>query len=227
MRLKPHLINDVIKYPVYIRVTFKRENQRFASQWINYPLTENEFNNTQRIKDLCNYEKSIIEFIIDSSKNIDEINISSRLTKSVDSVIECFIDTTLNIKETKNQIINYIIEKTELTETIINPYVNFDYLKCEDWNLLNQKVNFDDETKKRVYYLAMLIEFENKKYKSDSDKYEVNGILNFYEWEAKSAKTKFIDFAKLKNFINNETILKITQLFDLQIKNWFNIDNYG
>jgi len=226
-KLKPHIIDGVLKYPVYVRATFLRQNQRFVSEWINYLISEVEFENDQRIINLCNYEKSIIQYVIESGRKIETINIKSRISQSTRSIVECFIEITLKPKQTKNIIINYITEKTGLTKTIISPYVNFDYMNFNDWILLTQKVDFDDETQKNALFLAMLLEFEEKEYPTKSNEYEVGQIINFYEWEVKNAKTKFVKFAKTKNFINNKDILKIIQNIDNHLIEWFSFDNYA
>lgn len=78
-RLKPHLINEVIKYPVYVRVTYLRKNHKIKSQWINYPISEFEFKHDKRIKKIIEYETQIINEILTNGKNPESANLISRL----------------------------------------------------------------------------------------------------------------------------------------------------
>ena len=156
-KLKPHFINGEIKYPLYIRVTFGRKNSRISSQWLAFPISDNEFENDKRIKKIIDYENQIIKEILTNGKNPESANLISRLRYSTEPVSECFLGWTLIEKEVKEQIIRFINIKTELNEKVITPFVKLDYINSIGWVEMCEKGVFNDETKQILHNICSLL----------------------------------------------------------------------
>lgn len=223
-KLKPHLIMGVLKYPVYVRVTYGRKNSRFTSQWINYPISEKEFETNKTILDLVEYETQIINEILTNGKNPENANLISRLRYSTEPVSECFLGWTFDPKEAKEQILSFIIKKTELNEAVINPFVRVDYIDSVGWIDLVEKEVFNDETKQKALFLALLLDFEQEYYPVTSKEYEANGIWNFYEWRKNNGKNRFLEYAKKRKLMSIDEVEKIIELFDNDIIEWSSFD---
>ena len=56
-------------YPVYIRISYGRKNQRIKSLWIHHDVTEKEFEKDERVKRIIKYESDIIEYIFSNQLN--------------------------------------------------------------------------------------------------------------------------------------------------------------
>ena len=225
-RLKPLIVDGVLKYTVYVRVTYDRKNNRFTSQWINYPISENELEISEIIGNLVKYETRIINEILTNAKYPESINLISRLRYSTVQISECFLNYTLDPKKVKQQIRSFIIQKTELKENIINPYVNVDHIDSLGWLELSERGVFDNETKLKTIFLAMLLDFQEKNY-PDLMEYEAGRILNFYEWGQNNGKNMFVEYSKMRNLLTENNVLGIIQEFDIQIDEWRSFDMLG
>ncbi len=221
--LKPSLMKGVFKYPVYVRVTYNRMNHKLKSQWINYPVSESEFGKTA-IKKIAEYETNIITTILEYEKEIDKINITSRLTFSFDYVSKCFLSHVLGENKVKEQIISFIEKKTELDDSVISPYVRLDYIEAKGWFDLAEKGVFIKEYQSKIIFLGLLMEFEKLNYHFLSEEYEPHGIFNFYEWFKNSGKERFIKFALDKAILKELEIISIAEMLDKQIVNWIAFD---
>ena len=223
-KLKPEIINGITQYPVYIRITYGRENERIKSLWLYHSVSEFEFENNATIKNLKDYETELIKDILYNNIRNENVNIQYRLIHSLVPLSKCFIDYTLSLNEIQTQTLKYICDKSELSEGIIFKYVKLNDLHYSEWIELADKIIFEKETNERIKYLVILLKFESIFYPNTSERFEVGNILNFYEWKKSDVKQKFLKFAKDENLLPISVINVITEIFDTDIIVWRSID---
>jgi len=218
-RLKPLLIGEVVKYPVYVRVTFGRENHKIKSLWIPNHISEYEFENDRRVLNLIDYEKNMITDIIIIERESPNIQLSNRLIYSNLPIRDCFFSYQLK-QNIERQLLELITSKTGISTKLIE--LNIGYYNYELWiESINKRI-YDDETQTKTLFFKMLLEFESKNYTSEiKDNYEVSKLLNFYEWRANKAKANFINYTTERNLLSNIEVNKLVQIFDNDIFEWF------
>ncbi|WP_321287822.1 hypothetical protein [uncultured Sunxiuqinia sp.] len=212
-QVKPSIIKGIEKYPVYVRASFGRKNERFRSVWLYNSVSEKEFANRD-IKKIIDYEKDIISDILVNNDEVENVNLKSRLQYSIDSISNCFIGFTLNRESVGRQIVDFIIEKTTLSEGIIWKYVRIDELFSDNWFELAEKGVFDKDTEKIAIYLGLLLKFEHLYYGQNSEEFEPGDILNYFEWEKNGARARFLEFVKDENILKKNDVIIISQSFD-------------
>jgi len=220
-RLKPHLIDNVLKHPVYVRVAYGRKNYRFASQWVNFRVSETEFEDDKEILETLDYEKRVILEIIEMAMYSESINIPSRLRTSFDSVSECFLVYCGRDKTFKDDIIDYLAKCADINKGIINHFVDLEYIDSEGWKELVQKGAFSDENKKQVLFLAMLLEYYEKQLN------EEGCIFGFYEWRRQNGKSKFTAYASKLHLIDNKDVEQFCRELDQKLVEMVAIDYLG
>ena len=210
-----------LAYPVYIRVSYERTNQRIKSKWIHFDVTEREFETDKRIQEVKAYETEIINDIFQCQNTTNFDDISAKLKFYLDSLIELYIKLTLPKKDITEYILCFICLKTGLNKHVLNPYISYkdiiDYSHTDWYELLNKDI-FPDPLKNKIIYLALLKEFESVYYEKDAEDYEVGNILNYHEWKNKGAKKNFLHFAAEKNLLDSSILIEITDAFNLSIK---------
>lgn len=223
-KLKPRLIDNTLKYPVYVRVSYGRNNERIKSEWIDNPVSEIEFEDNEFLQNLKNYEREIIADILeDGNTSIKDMYLAARLRTSTRCVSECFFNNMLNQKEIKQQIINYICLKTNLSTENIYPYIRLDYIKISGWKeLLLTGIFYSTVSQKLIYYINLL-EFIDKYYPDTI--LESNIIVNYipgetlvyHEWKKKGGKEKFLAYLYSSDILSSTTIESITKEFDKKL----------
>lgn len=217
-------------YPVYIRISFGRKNQRIKSKWINFDATEKEFEIDNRIQEIKAYEAAVISDIF-RHQDRDDFDIGTKLTLYLEDIIEHYIGWIIQKDEITTCITDFICSKTGLNKHVLNPYVSYksivDY-SHEDWYELLDKNVFPEVLKNKILYLAILNEFKSINYKDEALEYEVGKILNYHEWKNRGAQSAFICFAENKKVIEHSVINEITELFDVVLKqkvhdNWLSL----
>ena len=158
-RLKPSHVNGQLEYPVYVRVSYDRKNERVKSVWLNYTCSENDFHNDKRIIALKQYEAEIIEDIINSNDDKTSIVLKARLENSQIEVTNIFLNWMFQKDEIKNQLIEYISNKANISKDILNPFFRVE-LNSEQWRELFNKDIFKQPTQDKIKYLYMLLSFE-------------------------------------------------------------------
>lgn len=226
-RLKPLNINGLEKYPVYIRVTYARKNHKINSTWIVHKLSEYEFENDLKIQQIKEYESDLIKDILTNGKDIDNVNLRSRLLYTQQQVSECFFEWTLGIQDIKQELINYMSNNTGLSKEIFEKYVRLADLYYPYWLELANKKIFDEQTEKRLIYFALLLKFESLYYPNNSFDFAPGEICNYYEWGKLNIKKKFLSFVKNENLLPNEEINNITEVFDNHLIEWRSFDMRG
>ncbi len=217
-RLKPLLVGEVVKYPIYVRVTFKRENHKIKSLWIQNHLSEYEFENDKKVKELIEYEKNIITEIIIIEREAENIPLNNRLIYSTLPIRDCFFGHHLK-QDIERQLLELITYKTGISSKLIN--LNIGYYNYNLWIESIDKNIFDDETQTKSLLFKMLLEFESKHFTTEvKDNYEVGELLNFYEWMKNNAKENFISYTSERNLINKIEVKKLVQLFDNDLIEW-------
>lgn len=210
-----------LAYPVYIRISYERANQRIRSRWIHFDVTDREFEEDKRIQEVKLYETEIISDILQSQESSNFDNIGAKLNYYLDNLIELYVKMMIRKKEIVEYILNFICSKTGLNRHILNPYVSYndivDY-SHDDWYELIDKNVIPDSMKNTIIFLALLNEFEAMYYKDEADDYEVGNILNYHEWKNKGAQKRFLDFANDKALLNNPTLIEMVEAFNLGIK---------
>ena len=217
-RLRASFFNNALEYPVYVRVSYGRKNERIKSDWIVHPCSEYDFENNEHIIKLKEYESEIINDIIEMSGDND-FDLSARLGCSQDYITELFKDFMFDKNEIKEQVINYVSEKANISKSILNPYFRNE-LSFEGWRELYEKNVFNDETKEKVIYLSMLLEFEEENYPPLPQTvmgYRAGCDFVFHEWKNKKKEIEFLEFAKKKNILPLSKTQKITKEFNNKI----------
>lgn len=218
-RLKPTLIKNVLEYPVYVRVSYGRNNDRIKSDWFVHPCSEYDFENDKHILELKQYESEIISDIL---KNSDDKHfyLSARLGHSKNHITEIFLGYMFDKYEIIEQITSFVSEKTKISKTILNPYFRTE-LDANEWKELYEKDIFTTETKEKVMYLSMLLEFEEKHYPPLPDNvfgYRAGCIFVFHEWKNKNKKVEFMQFAEKKNVLQKNKLVEITKKFEYNLQ---------
>ena len=213
-KLKASERNGILEYPVYVRVSYGRKNERIKSDWIVHPCSEYDFENDKHISELKQYENDIIRDILKRS-NDEHFYLSARLGHTTTRLTDIYMDM-FDKYEIKEQVISFISEKTKISKSILTPYFRTE-LEAEQWKELYEKDVFTKETKEKVMYLYMLLEFENKHYPPLPDNvfgYRAGCIFVFHEWESKNKKAEFLKFAESKNILEKNILLELTQKFE-------------
>ena len=205
-------------YPVYIRISYGRKNQRIKSLWIHHDVTEKEFEKDERVKRIIKYESDIIEYIFSNQLN-DEFDIKSKFAMYLDDILNSYIGWVINIKEVINEMISYISIKSGIDPHMLNPFLTNTYLSeyytYSDWYELSQKNIFTDDIQSKIIYLSILMEFISINYKDDGEEYEVGAVLNYYEWKKKDGEANFLSFAYNKGLLDKNRINEITKTFNI------------
>lgn len=205
-------------YPVYIRISYGRKNQRIKSLWIHHDVTEKEFENDERVKRIIKYESDIIEYIFSNQLN-DDFDVKSKFAMYLDDILNSYIGWVINIKEVISEMISYISTKSGIDPHMLNPFLTNTYLSeyytYSDWYGLAQMNIFTDDIKSKIIYLSILMEFISINYKDDKEDYEVGSVLNFYEWRRKDGEANFLSFAYKKGLLDKNIINEITKTFNV------------
>lgn len=212
-RLKPSVVNGVLEYPVYVRVSYERKNERIKSDWIVHTCSDYNFENDKQILDLKKYETEIITDILRDSKD-EHFNLSARLGHSQNYITDIFLGYMFDKNEVKNQIINFVNKKTGISCDILTPFFRLDYFKTNHWKELFEKDIFSESTKDRVKYLYMLYLFKEKHYPPLEDNifgYKAGCIFIYHEWKNKNKEKEFLKFAKKHNLLNSSALNEITK----------------
>lgn len=208
-------------YPVYIRISYGRKNQRIRSLWIHHDVTEREFEVDDRVKRISKYESDIIEYIFAHQLN-DDFDIKSMFAMYMDSILHSYQGWVLNIKNVVSELISFISIRSGLNSHLLNPYLSngyiTDYYSYSDWYELVQFNIFSDDVRNKITYLAMLEEYISMYYKDDKDDYEIGTVLNYYEWRNKNGETNFLSFAYKKELLNKDIINDITKFFNARME---------
>lgn len=225
-RLRPSFINGVFEYPVYLRVSYGRKNERVKSDWIVHTCSEHDFHNDIHIIELKQYESEIVSDIVKQAGD-KEFNLSARLSHSKNNISDIFLGYMFDKHEIKNQIIDYVSIKADISKSILNPYFNTE-LHYYQWTELYEKEIFNDKTKEKIIYLSMLLEFEEINYPLLGDNvfgYRAGCIFVFHEWENRNKETDFIRFAESKNILSLKQLKEITKKFNsmLLLNNMFDL----
>ena len=222
-RLKPLLVGEVVKYPVYVSANYKGHDHKFKSIWIKNRLSETEFQDNKTIKELIEYEKNIINEIVIFEREAVNIDFNSHLLHSTFSITNLFLRGVL-IVEMIEQLLEFIEEKTKLDLEFINLNINWNNLKF--WvNSMNSEI-YKPETQTKIRYYFMLLMFEDNYYTpTENNVLTAGSVLNFYEWKKNGAREKFIKFATEKDFSSNSDLISLTQIHDNLINKWI-IDGY-
>lgn len=220
-----------LAYPVYIRISYGRKNQRIKSCWIHFDVTEREFEEDKRVQEVIEYETSII-YDIFKYQHDDIFDISTKLRFYLEDIVGHYVGWVIMADEIANFIRNYICQKANIkNKHILNPYINYrdieDY-HSDDWYELAEKDVFPSTLKDKVLYLALLLDFQSLFYKDNTMDYEVGEVLNYHEWKNRGAKEVFLQFAEKKQIINESKLLEITKIFDVCLSNkihsnWFTV----
>lgn len=208
-------------YPVYIRISYERANQRIRSRWIHFDVTDREFEFDKRIQEVKLYETEIINDILQSQESSSFEDIGAKLRFYLGNLIQLYINMVIQRKEIVECILSYICAKTGLNRHLLNPYVSSDDIadySHDDWYELITKDVIPDSMRNSIIFLALLNEFEAMYYKHEADDYEVGNILNYHEWKNKGAQKRFFDFANDKALLNNSTLTEMIEAFNLLIK---------
>lgn len=223
-RLKPSPNGDLLEYPVYVRVSYGRKNERLKSEWIIHPCSDFDFENNKGLLDLIEYEAKIIRFIFEIKKD-GSFNLSSRLSLSTDSVTQHYLGWVLDSNEIVKAIIVYISDKTGLSEGILNPYVRIE-LCGNEWLELANKNIFTKDTSDRVVYFSMLLDFEKEFYPYTVGRYGYVAAVElvYYLWEKEGGKEKFCTYAKARGLLSIDTLNQITELFDKCLYSTYTFD---
>lgn len=224
-RLKPSFRNGAVEYPVYVRVSYGRKNERLKSVWIIHPCSENDFMNDSRIIELMTYESEIINDIIQSANNDDYI-LSARLGHSKVSIIDIFLDSMFTKNEIKSQVINYICNKSNISKSILNPFFKFDNLNADQWKELIEKDIFTEATKERIKYLYLLLKYEDTEFLVNNNLYELRAgnFFVYHEWKNKNKSNLFLKFALNEKILPKESLFNITKEFDHILQIYSKID---
>jgi hypothetical protein len=218
-RLKATQRYGVLEYPVYIRVSYGRKNERVKSDWIVHPCSEFDFEDDKYILELNQYENEIIKYILKGHDD-EYFNLSARLGHSQAYLTEIFLGYMFDKYEIKDQIIAFISEKTNISKSILNPYVK-DELSSKEWKELYSKEIFNNNTKEKIVYLSMLLEFKEKNYPPLPDEvfgYRAGCIFVFHEWKNKNKKAEFLKFAEKKNILKKDRLIELTNIFEDNIQ---------
>ena len=218
-KLRPKVIKNELTYPVYVRVSCGRKNDRFKSQWIIHTCSEHDFYNNKEIIDLINYETYIISDILSMVNNIEKISIKVLLRHSMDSLTCGFIDSFCGIDTVKDEIISFLSKKTGLSKSILNPYFRIE-LPAFNWVELIEKEVFSKKIKELISYFVMLLEFEEiyfKRTKEWNFIMEVGEVFNYYQWKDKNGKELFLKYAESRKLLPFQNTLKITSIYDKKL----------
>ena len=210
-----------LAYPVYIRISYERTNQRIKSKWIHFDVTEREFETDKRIQAVKLYETEIIDDIFRCQENSSFDDIAEKLGFYLEHLIRLYMKIMIQKKEIIEYILSFISSKTGLNRHILNPYVMYDRIisySHSDWYELIDKNVFPDSIKNDIIYLALLNEFESVFYKDDTEDYEVGAILNYHEWKNKGAQRRFLQIANDKSILNSVILNELTDKFNACIK---------
>lgn len=227
-RLKCSHIDDAPAYPVYIRVTYKRNNIRIKSRWINWDVTESDFATDPIIDQIRTYETNVIETIC-NKYDISSLSLSLLFGSFLQSISSYYLSVIIDVREIVKQIITYISKQTGLSEKIFSPYVNSNRLddsySYKEWYELASAEILPEDIKMKVTYLAMLCEFEyffipkcdnpqiSYCYKKMNQLYHLD-TFNYFEWKNNNGKELFIDYAKSKGLLEDSLLEKITKKID-------------
>lgn len=212
-KLKPFIYKGSMGYPVYVRVSFGRTNYRFKSQWITQEWSEMDFNANSDIKALVKYEADIINDILTTVNNKDEINLKVIVGNYLTSIPDYYIGYVIGKDTIFDQVIKFIYTKTGLSKFNINPYVHTEQ-SSKGWLELIEKNAFSGETKDLMIYYLMLLEFSEKNYRRKKDWnfiLEVGQIFNLYEWKRKNGKEKFLKYAAKRDMLPSHKLDEMTQ----------------
>lgn len=230
-RLKCSHIDGSPAYPVYIRVTYKRNNVRIKSRWIDWDVTECEFDTDPVVNQIMIYETNVIETIC-NKYDISILSLRVLLGSFLQSISSYYLSSIIDVREIVKQLIAYISKQTGLSEKIFSPYVNSNRLddsySYKEWYELANAEILPKETKMKVTYLAMLCEYEHSFipkcdnpnisyiYKTMNQLYHLD-TFNYFEWRNNNGKTYFLDFAKSKGLLEDSLIEKITEKIDAEM----------
>lgn len=210
-----------LAYPVYIRISYERSNQRIRSRWIHFDATDREFETDKRIQEVKLYESEIINDIFQCQESCNFNDIGAKLEFYLDDLIELYIKVMIRGKEIIEYILSFISTKTGLNRHVLNPYVRvgdiINYTHNDWYELINKDI-FPDSIKNNIVFLALLNEFEDIYYKDDAEDYEVGNILNYHEWKNKGAQKRFLSFASDKALLDNSILNEMADTFSLTIK---------
>lgn len=224
-RLKPSHVNGQLEYPVYVRVSYDRKNERVKSVWINHTCSENDFQHDKRIVALKQYEAEIIEDIINFKDDKTHIVLKSRLSMSQKGVTNIFLENMFQKDEIKNQLIEYISNHANISKGILNPFFRIE-LNSEQWRELFNKDIFKQSTHDKIKYLYMLLSFESLNYNTDS-LYTAGCLFVYHEWKNKNKEKEFLKYAVRLGLLSNEVLKELTKTFNEMLISIMTFDFYS
>jgi hypothetical protein len=216
-KLKPIIENGVEKYPVYVRVSYGRSNDRIRSESIKVYCTEIELLENKDIIKLKNEEIKALEAVLNT--NIDWIKggLNNIFKWNKREVVDCFIETMLDVREIKSKIINFINSKTGFKTGILYPYIRISNHDFNEWAELIETGIFKEHEKQRILYYMYLTKFVDNFY-SDSRVTHQNPVrLTLGEWKGNKAKEKFIHYLEKFQIMKKNELLEITKEFEKQL----------
>ena len=224
-RLKESKRNGILEYPVYVRVSYGRKNERVKSAWIVHPCSEYDFENNKYILELKQYENEIIRDIL--KRHDDEhFILSTRLRWSQTKLTGIFLGCMFEKYEINKQIISFVSKKTGINESIFYRYL-INELDSKKWIELYEKDIFTTETKEKVMYLSMLLKFEENNYPRLPENvfgFRAGCEFVFHEWKNKNKKTMFLKFAENENILEKYILIKLTNDFEDKIQEYSTFD---
>jgi hypothetical protein len=169
---------------------------------------------------LKQYESEIIADILNEIDN-ENFNLRARLQHSQSLMTEIFLGFMFDKYEIKEQVILFINKKTEISKSILQPYFSDNYLRANEWKELYEKNIFNKETKQKVIYLSLLMEFEENNYPPLPDNvsgYRAGCIFVSHEWKNKDKKSEFLSFAEREKILSIKELEDITEKFEHNIQ---------
>lgn len=194
-KLKPELINEVEKFPLYIRVSANRSNKRMRSILLFGYYSEIDLLEKDN-KYLIDRETKYIRFIIENeNQNLNFDDLILLYNQTLESAV---INSVTNLGKSKrfrnllkSEIANYILSKTDLKISILNTIININ----DDLGLevspavlreIDTKIINNEDLRNRINFYKLFIKFKEKYYKNQEFKY--------FEWLFEEGSVKFFDF---------------------------------
>lgn len=228
-KLKPrYFVSDLPCFPLYVRVSYGRRNERFKSVWITEYYNDEDIQR-EDIRALIDFESKVIKSLIDISereKPSDRYTydkkyvIGNRLHTSLKTMPEWFLENLFDRYEIAKQFVSYVSKHLEIPKEIFDVYY-FEFCGYDEnkWLCLSEKGFFEGETKDKIYYLVMLLEYERLHFNTIKTVLRAGEIFVFYEWNDNKHQESFLRYAKSRNLISEDVITSITMRFNSTILN--------
>lgn len=194
-KLKSEIIDEIEKFPLYIRVSANRSNKRMRSILLFGYYSEIDLLEKQN-KYLIDRETKFIRFIIENeSQNVNFDDLILCYWQSVESAVVRSIFNVGKGKRFRNllndEILKYIKSKTNLSLSVLENIINIsDDLGMEVSPALLREIDIDIiqniDLKNRIKFYKLFIQFKDKFYKNKEFQYfewlYEDGSLNFFKF---------------------------------------------